>query len=104
MKTFLIALVIIILAISAGVFVLTYWQQQVKQTGQAPVTLQQTLTGVLQPISSTGEYSDIIITNGKTVGVTSNTVNLRPYENKKVKVIGQYSGNTMYADSVTITP
>lgn len=104
MKTFLIALVIIILAISGGVLTLTYWQGQVKQTGQTPVNLQQTLTGVLQPVTSNGEYSDIIITNGKTVGVTSNTVNLKPYENKKVKVVGEYSGTTMYADSVTITP
>ncbi|SRR5258708_1110643 len=103
MKTFLIALVILIIAISAAVFGFKYWQQQ-SQKGQGPVTLQNTLTGVLQAVPSTGEYSDIIVSGDKTVGVTSNTVNLKPYENKKVKVVGEYSGNTMYADSVTLIP
>lgn len=101
MKAFLIALIILILTISAAVFGFKYWQQQ-SEKGQAPIQLQKSISGVLQPIPSTGEYSDVISVNGQLVGVTSNTVNLKPYENKKVKVVGEYSGNTMYADSVTI--
>src|SRR4051812_7564070 len=101
MKTFLIALIILILAISAAVFGFKYFKQQ-SEIGQAPIQLQKSISGVLQPIPSAGEYSDVISVNGQLVGVTSNTVNLRPYENKKVKVVGEYSGNTMYADTVTI--
>ncbi len=101
MKTFIAALLIIVLAISVAVFGFRFLQEK-SLNSSVPSVLQNTLEGVLQPIPSVGEYSDIIVTNNKTVGVTSNTVNLKPYENKKVKVTGQYSGNTMYADSVMI--
>jgi len=103
MKIFLTTALILILAISAAVYGFKYWQQ-LAAGGQAPVSLQQSLTGILQPVPSVGEYSDIIVNGNSTVGVTSSTINLRPFENKKVKIMGQYSGTTMYADSVVLVP
>jgi|SRR5581483_6398648 len=102
MKSFLISLLVLILVISAAVYGFKYWQNATNQ-GTSPVQLQRTLEGVLQPVLSTGEYSDVIVTGDKTVGVTSNTINLKPYEHRKVKIVGEYSGTTMYADSVTIS-
>lgn len=103
MKTFIFAILFLVIAVSAAVFGFKYFQSK-SSVGQAPVNLQRTLTGVLTPIPSTGEYSHVVDVNGQLVGVTSNTVDLTQYENKKVKIIGEYSGTTMYADSVTITP
>lgn len=102
MKALIIALVILIPVIAIAIFGFHYWQQNYQATNK-PVSIEQTLTGVLQPIPSTGEYSDVIVDeSGKTTGVTSNTVNVKVYENKRVQVMGQYSGSTMYADSITI--
>jgi len=101
MKTFLVAIFILVIVISAAVFGLKYIQGQA-QTNQPQASLQKSLIGTLQPIPSVGEYSDVIVNGTVTTGVTSNTVNLKPYEGKKVQVLGEYSGNTMYADSITI--
>lgn len=103
MKTFIFAILFLVIAISAGVFGFKYIQNKAKE-GQTPITLQRTLTGVLTPVPSTGEYSHVVDVNGQLVGVTSNTVDLKPYENRKVNIVGEYSGATMYADSVTIIP
>ena len=103
MKIFLTTCLILIIAISAAVYGFKYWQKQAG-AGNAPVSLQQSLTGVLEPVPSISDYSDVIVNGSQTVGVTSNTINLRPFENKKVKVMGEYSGTTMYADSVVIVP
>lgn len=103
MKTFIVAILFLVIAVSAAVFGFKYIQNKSK-TGQPPINLQRTLTGVLTAVPSTGEYSHVIDVNGQLVGVTSNTVDLKPYENKKVNIIGEYSGTTMYADSVTIIP
>jgi hypothetical protein len=103
-KIFLLSVFILILAISLAVYGFKYWQVASKQQGEPPVIIQNTLIGVLRPIPSTGEYSDIIVTDDKTIGITSSITNLKPYENRKVKVVGEYSGNTMYIDSITIVP
>lgn len=103
MKTFLIIILILVIGFIAAVFGFKYLQSK-QTTTSTTTTLQKTLVGVLQPVTSTGEYSHIIVVNGKVTGVTSTTVDLKPYENKKVQILGEYSGNTMYADSVTILP
>lgn len=103
MKTFLLAVLVVIILSVIGFFAFKYIQNlaQVAQPSGSPV---QTLVGVLQPIQFNGQYSDVIINGTKTVGVTSSHLDLKPYENKKVEVTGEYSGNTMYADTVVITP
>ncbi len=102
MKTFLLSVFIIIIAISLAVYGFKYWQAASQKNGEPPIILQNTLTGVLEPILSNAEYSDVIVSGDKSIGVTSSTINLRPYEHHKVKIIGEYSGTTMYADSITI--
>lgn len=46
------------------------------------------------------DYSYILMTRDKTIGVTSQTVDISKYENKNVRISGQYSGTTLYADSI----
>ncbi len=104
MKTFLLSVFILILTISLAVYGFKYWQVASLQKGEPPIILQKSLVGILEPIPSTGEYSDVIVNGTQSIGVTSSTINLKPYENKKVKVVGEYSGNTMYADSITLVP
>jgi hypothetical protein len=101
MKAFILSILILVTCITLAVYGVKYWQVA-SESGTPPIIIQNTLTGILEPIPSTGEFSDTITENGKTVGVTSNKINLIPYENKKVMVIGEYSGNTMYIDSITI--
>ncbi len=60
-----------------------------------------TLAGVLKA-GKGDDYSYIILSEGKTVGVASQTKNLSSYVGKKVKVTGQYSGTTFYADTIDI--
>lgn len=59
-----------------------------------------TLTGVLRK-SEGDDYQHIIIVNGRSTGVASQSLDLSQYENMTVSVVGQYSGTTLYADSIT---
>lgn len=102
MKSFLLTAFVIIVAISAAVYGFRFWQNYVVKKGQPPIVIQSTLEGVLQPSLSVGEYSDVIETGKLTIGVTSNTINLKQYENKRVRIIGNYLDGVMYADSITI--
>ncbi|SRR5260221_7252794 len=104
MRTFLTTLLILVILVVAGVFAYKFFVNQSKsQQGSAP-SLEQSLEGILTPVAYTGEFSDVISSNGKLIGVTSTTINLKQYENKKVHINGEYSGNTMYADSITVIP
>ncbi len=48
------------------------------------------------------DYSFILLdARGKTTGITSQTIQLDAYVNKNVEVTGQYSGTTLYAQTVT---
>lgn len=101
MKTFLIAIVFLVVLAIGGIFVLKAFQAKAPK-GAVSRTI--TLTGTLQAITSNGEYSDVILVNGQSVGVNSTRLDLKPYEGKNVKIVGEYSGSTMYADSVTVLP
>lgn len=99
MKAFLAGIVVLILLAAGGFFAYKYFGSRASST-QTTTQVERTLTGILQKIQSTGEYSHVINVGGKLTGVTSSTVDLTPYEGKNVRVTGQYSGTTMYADKV----
>lgn len=105
MKAFLIGLVFIIL-IGAGAFVyLKYFYKSPSQTGtQIYKTASITKTGELHKTNVPGsDFTHVlIIPSEKSVGVASYSQDLDQYIGKRVSVTGQYSGDTLYADSVKI--
>lgn len=62
-----------------------------------------TKTGILQkaPVKSS-DFEHVLLSEGKSIGVTSYKVDLDEYVGKKVTVTGQPSGTTLYADTVEI--
>ncbi len=103
MKTLIIAIIFVLLLALGGFFALKIFQSKAAKTG-SPASAITTLTGTLQPITGNPEYSEVVTVNGKTTGVASTHLDLTPYEGKNVKITGQYSGTTMYADNVVIVP
>jgi len=105
MKAFLIGLLFIIL-VGAGTFVyLKYFYQSPTQTATGIYkTAAVTKTGELRKTNVAGsDFTHVLInTSEKSVGVASYTLNLDDYIGKRVSVTGQYSGDTLYADSVTV--
>jgi len=74
-----------------------------EQTESSPVVQEPgtktTLTGTV--LKATGDdYQHIIISGGKSTGIASQTISLDNYVTKKVSVTGQYSGTTLYVDTV----
>lgn len=101
MKNFIVILVVFALLGGAGYVGYTYLTSQ--QTAKKPtMTKAVTLTGVLQT-GKGDDYDFVILTNGKITGVTTYKLKLDQYIGKRVTIEGQYSGTTMYADSITET-
>ncbi len=100
MKQFIVG-VVIIAVLGFGGFVGFRYLSHQNQTSVAPKSQSDTLTGLLMP-GKGDDYSFILLdTKGKTTGVTSQTIDLKTYANKNVEVTGQFSGTTLYADTVT---
>lgn len=82
-----------------------------KQTGSSSVSTE-TSAYKTQPVTISGmfqaskgdDFNYAILSNGKLTGVASQKEDLGKYVGKTVKITGQYSGTTLYADSVIATP
>ena len=102
MKAFFIGIIVIVVLAVGGFFYLQHYNST-----QAPQTSYQTASitrvGVLQKASG-ADYQHIIIANGQSWGVTSQSVNLDQYVGKKVEATGQNSGTTLYIDTIKIIP
>lgn len=107
MKAFLIGVVFLII-VSAGAFVyLKYFYVSPAQTGtKVYTTAAVTKTGVLQKTNVAGsDFTHVLISSDpaqKSIGVASYTLSLDSYIGKQVSVTGQYSGDTLYADTVAV--
>ena len=90
-----------------GYFGYQYLLSQSPKTGttgsQSYKSEAMTKTGTLQkaPVASS-DFEHVLLSEGKSVGVTSYKVNLDDYVGKKVTITGQPSGTTLYADTVTL--
>ena len=71
------------------------------QTGNA--NPQTNLTGILKKIKG-DDYDYVLVSAEKSTGVASYSLDLGKFEEKKVEVSGQFSGTTLYADTVTEIP
>jgi len=102
MKAFLIGIIFLVAAAAAGYIGLKYYYKPVTGS-QTYKTAPVTKIGTLQKSTlSQSDFTHVIINSGESVGVASYTLNLDDYIGKKVSVTGQFSGDTLYADSISI--
>lgn len=101
MKSVFIAFIIVIILGVSGFFGFQYLSSHQKQPSTTSTESQNaTLTGLLMP-GKGDDYSYILVTDGKTVGIASQTVQLEKFANKRVEITGSFSGTTLYAYTVT---
>ena len=104
MKAFFIGVIVLVL-VGIGAYVgLKYFYTPLSGS-QTFQTAAMTKTGILQKSTiAQSDFTHVIVSSGRSVGVASYTLNLDDYIGKKVSVTGQFSGGTLYADSITIIP
>lgn len=101
MKQFLIFLVVLALLGAGGYMGYNYLLSQQSNAPAVEKYQGDTLVGKLLP-GKGDDYTFVLMdTKGKTTGVTTQTVDLSLYVNKNVEVTGQYSGTTLYIDTIT---
>lgn len=98
MKGFAVGILIILAIVGGGAYY--YFRASTTNTPSNFKSGDEKLIGTVQPVTGNSEYQYIVISGGKTTGITSNSVDLSKYSGKKVEILGQYSGTTMYADSI----
>ncbi len=104
MKAFLLGLVFLALVATGGYVGLKYFYKP-PAVSQPYKTAALTKTGILQKSTiSQSDFTHVIVIAGASVGVASYTLNLDDYIGKKVSVTGQFSGDTLYADTITVVP
>ncbi len=106
MKAFLLGIGFLVLVAAGGFVYLKYFYPSAGKADQksfttAPVSKR----GVLQKTNVPGSnFTHVLVAAGESVGVASYSLNLDDYIGKNVEVTGQYSGTTLYADTVTVLP
>ncbi|OGG11800.1 hypothetical protein A2Z00_01900 [Candidatus Gottesmanbacteria bacterium RBG_13_45_10] len=106
MKAFLAGIIFLIVVAVAGYVGLKYYA---KTHGDIQVykTAAITRRGTLRKVNVPGaDFSYVIFSSvdSKSYGVASYTLNLEEYVGKNVEAVGQNSGTTLYADSITVLP
>jgi hypothetical protein len=101
MKAFFFGLFFIAIVIVGGYVGLKYYYKPPPVSKTAVITK----TGILQKsMISQSDFTHVIITPDASIGVSSFTLNLDDYIGKKVSATGQFSGDTLYADTITVVP
>jgi hypothetical protein len=105
MKATVFGLIFLVLVIILGVGGFLVYRSMPKSHPAAQGTIYKTEAvhkiGVIQP-GKGDDYSYMIVTPGKLEGINSYTVDLSTFVGKKVEAVGQYSGTTLYADTITL--
>ena len=97
----IIGIVVLLLVICGAIAWVTFVKPQLTvpaKTETSPVVHK---IGVMRK-GKGDDYAHVIVSGGKTEGVASFTLDLDQYVGKQVEVTGQYSGTTLYADSVVL--
>lgn len=106
MKAFLIGILFIVLAAAGGYVYLKYFYTSSASGAQIYKTSSITKTGELRKTNVAGsDFTHVLISSdasGKSTGIASYTLNLDDYIGKQVEVTGQFSGDTLYADTVKV--
>lgn len=97
MKVFIGFVFILLIGISGYIG----YQYLSHQAASPQTTTSTAVTATGKLLSGKGDdYSYVLLVNGKTIGVTSQTIQLEKYANKNIEVTGSYSGTTLYAVTV----
>lgn len=104
MKAFLIGIVVLVIALVGAYFGLKYFYKSPANTGTSSYqTTAISRTGELRKSNVTGsDFTHVLITPDKSIGIASYTLHLDDYIGKKVEVTGQFSGTTLYADTIKV--
>ena len=103
MKAFFVGIIFLVVVAVGDYIGLKYFYRPV--SSQTYKTAPVTKIGTLQKSTlSQSDFTHVIVNSGESVGIASYTLNLDEYVGKKVSVTGQFSGDTLYADSITIVP
>lgn len=100
MKGFLIAVVLLVILGVGGYFSFTYFLKNKSAEPSRYKSASVKLMGVLK-VGKGDDYEYTLTSEGKVVGVNSYTVQLKDFVDQKIEVEGQYSGTTLFADTVT---
>jgi hypothetical protein len=101
MKAFFIGILFLVI-VGAGSYVGLKYFYKPPQISQTAVI---TKTGTLQKSTiAQSDFTHVIVSPGGSVGVASYMLNLDDYIGKIVSVTGKFSGDTLYADTITIVP
>jgi len=104
MKAFFIGIIFLVI-VGAGAYVGLKYFYTPATGSKTYKTAAITKTGILQKSTlAQSDFTHVLVSSGKSVGVASYTLNLDDYIGKKVSVTGQFSGDTLYADSITVIP
>jgi hypothetical protein len=100
MKGLIIGLIVIVVLAAGGFAGYKYLLSQTKSTTDTSFKTESVKkTGIVQAAKG-DDYQHVLMSEGKTIGVASYSIDLNKYLGKKIEVTGQYSGTTLYADSV----
>ena len=100
MKIVVVAVVFILLAVGGSYAYTSIRKQPPSQTSKY-TTETQTYTGTIQVVNPPGDdYTHVLISRSGTIKLNSQRLSLSRYIGKAVKVAGQYSGNTLYVDTI----
>ncbi len=101
MKAILFGLVLLIVVGFGGYLFLS---KQSATVSTATPNINVSLAGTIISVSGNSEYSFELHGVDRVTSLNSSHLDLISYINKKVTVVGQYSGTTLFVDSVTETP
>ncbi|OIP86888.1 hypothetical protein CO009_03970 [Candidatus Shapirobacteria bacterium CG_4_8_14_3_um_filter_35_11] len=87
-------IIVVMVVLFSGLFLSGCAPQLRGETVNATVTKSGTLTMKVE-----NEY--LLKTDSEIVNITSNKINLDNYLKSKISVTGQFSGSTLYVDSIT---
>ena len=101
MKTVLVSLIILALLALGAYFGFQYLK---KSSTSYPKNINQNLTvtktGTLTKVTNGTDYTHLLNTGTESVKINSYTVKLLDFENQKVTVTGEYSGTTLFVDTI----
>ncbi len=106
MKAFFLGLLFLAVVIVGGYIGLKYFYKP-PAVSQTPQTATVTKTGILQKSTiAQSDFTHVIFSSSGSVGVATfqPKINLDDYIGKNVSISGQFSGDTLYADTVTVIP
>ncbi len=105
MKAFLFGILFLALVTSGAFVYLKYFYPSGTPGQKSFTTAPITKSGRLEKTNVPGSnFTHVLVAPGESVGVASYSLNLDDYIGKSVEVTGQYSGTTLYGDTVTVLP